>query len=489
MKFNYKILIVLILGVLSLTFVSPIYATTFSFGATGDMGSGSNFQANMKLIGAQSVISTNPFNFFLAEGDLSYAAVSVSAWCQAVKDNINIGAGKPTGDTFGNNYPFELLAGNHDDSVASALIDDFTRCLPNKIPNVVLSPNYSGPTGTTNYGKEYYFDYPATNPIARFIFMSPNLTMTNGGSYSYTTGSARYNWVRDTIDSARTAGIPWVIANMHENAVDIGTKGNTVGANLWNLLLSKDASGRQRVDLILQGHDHTWQRTYGLGVGQAGCSTFTFAGYNSSCVINASNSITKNTATVLALNGTGGNGLYTINSGDVESSYFGAWMGSTSGSESKPAGGNGTYGLTRITISDSPLKLTAQYMRASGGNYTDSFSILGSNVTPGPTTPTPSRSPSPSPSRSPSHSPSPTPTRSPTPTPTRSPSPTPTRSPSPTASPVLKTGDINRDGSVNILDYTLLANAMGTSNAASDLNHDGIVNILDFTILSSNFGT
>ncbi len=61
-----------------------------------------------------------------------------------------------------------------------------------------------------------------------------------------------------------------------------------------------------------------------------------------------------------------------------------------------------------------------------------------------------------------------------------------TNSPSP--SPLTKTGDINTDGFVNILDYTLLANAFSTNNTAADLNSDGIVNILDFTILSNNFG-
>ncbi len=69
------------------------------------------------------------------------------------------------------------------------------------------------------------------------------------------------------------------------------------------------------------------------------------------------------------------------------------------------------------------------------------------------------------------------------------PSPTPTNSPTPSPTPFTKVGDINGDGSVNILDYTLLANAFGTNNSASDLNHDGIVNILDYTILSNNFGT
>ncbi len=49
-------------------------------------------------------------------------------------------------------------------------------------------------------------------------------------------------------------------------------------------------------------------------------------------------------------------------------------------------------------------------------------------------------------------------------------------------------GDINSDGIVNILDYTLLANAFGTTDTKADLNSDGIVNILDYTILSNNFG-
>ncbi len=66
--------------------------------------------------------------------------------------------------------------------------------------------------------------------------------------------------------------------------------------------------------------------------------------------------------------------------------------------------------------------------------------------------------------------------------------PTPTSSPTPTAQPTI-TGDINNDGVVNILDYTLLSNAFGSSDPDSDLNDDGIVNILDYTILSNNFGS
>ena len=52
----------------------------------------------------------------------------------------------------------------------------------------------------------------------------------------------------------------------------------------------------------------------------------------------------------------------------------------------------------------------------------------------------------------------------------------------------LLVGDINGDGIVNILDYTLLSNAFGTNNLSADLNKDGIVNIVDYTLLSNNFG-
>ena len=49
-------------------------------------------------------------------------------------------------------------------------------------------------------------------------------------------------------------------------------------------------------------------------------------------------------------------------------------------------------------------------------------------------------------------------------------------------------GDVNRDGIVNVLDFTLLSNAFGTDDVNTDINGDGIVNVLDFTILSNNFG-
>jgi hypothetical protein len=57
----------------------------------------------------------------------------------------------------------------------------------------------------------------------------------------------------------------------------------------------------------------------------------------------------------------------------------------------------------------------------------------------------------------------------------------------------LPIGDINGDGSVNILDISLWAKAFGTTstsprwNADADINHDGKVNILDGVIVAKSF--
>ena len=49
-------------------------------------------------------------------------------------------------------------------------------------------------------------------------------------------------------------------------------------------------------------------------------------------------------------------------------------------------------------------------------------------------------------------------------------------------------GDLNNDGTVNSLDWSIMNARWGTSDAGADLNHDGIVNSLDFSILNQNWG-
>ena len=47
------------------------------------------------------------------------------------------------------------------------------------------------------------------------------------------------------------------------------------------------------------------------------------------------------------------------------------------------------------------------------------------------------------------------------------------------------TADVNGDGTVNILDLVVVANAFG--EAAPDLNGDGTVNVLDLVIVANAF--
>jgi hypothetical protein len=52
-----------------------------------------------------------------------------------------------------------------------------------------------------------------------------------------------------------------------------------------------------------------------------------------------------------------------------------------------------------------------------------------------------------------------------------------------------KTGDLNGDGKVNIIDLSIFLNYWGTTDPTADFNNDGIVNILDISILLTYWGT
>ena len=272
----------------------------------------------------------------------------------------------------GANFPFELLAGNHDaggENTDGGLIDNFLACLPNRISTMV---------GT--YGKEYYFDYPETAPIARFLLISPNTVFTNGGLYDYAQGTVHYNWVANTIDQARAAGIKWIVVGMHKTCISMGDYPcdhmDGTGPDLFNLLVNK------KVDLILHGHWHSYQRSKQLAL-SASCPSITIDGYDSNCVSGdgANGVYTKDKGSAVVITGAGGISIYNVNVHDPEAGYFVTWMGKNA---------NSTYGFTNVTISAS--QLSAQFVGARGGTFSDSFSIVSATPTP---TPTPTATPTP----------------------------------------------------------------------------------------------
>jgi hypothetical protein len=301
---------------------------SFSFGVAGDIGQNSNTTAVLNAINASGA------NFFLAIGDLSYAGSgSETAWCNFIKNVV------------GQTYPYELVAGNHEDDGPDGLISNYVMCLPHRLTTL---------TGT--YGKEFYFNYPATNPLVRFINISPNLTFPGEGTWSYSAGGARYNWVANAIDSARAAGIPWVVVTMHKFCIALVSSGSCeVGTDIMNLLVSK------KVDLYFQAHDHSYARGKQLALG-TGCSAIPTGSFDPDCVADATAPFAKGAGTVISTVGTGGQSLSSQNSGDPEAPYFQTFMSS-----------NLTYGFMKVTVSSTSLNV--QFVRGAGGSFTDSFTI------------------------------------------------------------------------------------------------------------------
>jgi PKD repeat protein len=305
------------------------------FTAVGDFASTTNAGAVLTKIDALDS------DFTLALGDLSYgAATAEETWCNFVKARV------------GQGYPFELVSGNHESNGQNGDINDFAACLPNQLPGAI---------GT--YGKQYYVDVPADNPIVRFVMISPGLPFPDGNT-DYSEGSARYLWTAQAIDSARASGVPWVVVGMHKPCITVGKYLCESGSDVFNLLLEK------KVDLILSGHEHTYQRSHQLAQ-RSGCTTLAPqpAAYDSDCVVDTDGTFAAGAGSVAMVVGTGGNSLYDITAGDPESNYFAA----TAGLNKSP-----TWGALDVTATDQSLQ--ASFAQAAGASFSDSFTITRSTT-------------------------------------------------------------------------------------------------------------
>lgn len=321
------------------------------FVATGDYGRTAN--TDKVLARMNTLFQTDNIAFHLGIGDLSYGSSGQeSSWCTYMRNGI------------GSGVPFVLLAGNHeDDRRANGYIGNFIAA-PDCFPDPISA------TGT--YGAQYWFDYAGQ---ARIIMIAPGLPVF-GKTYRYRAGSTEYLWLSQAIDSARAAGIPWVIVGMHMNCLTMGIKGcheldpgGSGADDLLNLLIAK------KVDLVLQGHDHTYQRSKQLAH-SPGCTVlrgdYSAAGgatavYDPDCVADDGSDAAypKGAGVVFVISGLGGNDIYPVNAGDPEAPYFAKWMGSGSA-------GSG-YGFLSFTIQGN--RLTGEFIPAEAGGFTDSFTI------------------------------------------------------------------------------------------------------------------
>lgn len=298
------------------------------FTASGDIGAGEQSAAVL-----DQVAGIRP-DLHLALGDLSYdTAGAEQAWCDFVTAKV------------GTEIPFELLAGNHESAGRNGNINDFSACLPNRLPGLV---------GT--YGRQYYVDVPQANPLVRFIMISPGLVYPDG-PWDHAEGSERYQWTAQAVDGARKAGIPWVVAGMHKPCLSVGRYVCDPGADILNLLVSK------RVDLVLSAHEHLYARSKQLALGSS-CEAITPGEFTDECVSDGDGNLVRGTGTILAIAGTGGAALRDVDGSDTEAEYFAA----QSGLNREPSHGN-------LDIRVTADALTARFVPVAGGTFTDAFTI------------------------------------------------------------------------------------------------------------------
>lgn len=337
-----------VLSVLSLNgdnWVRANAATSFTFAAAGDFGQNANTNASLIRLAASGA------SLFLALGDFSYRnGSSENHWCGIVRSHV------------GQNYPFELLAGNHEDGEEirppDGYIGNYTICMPNQIGPIV-----------GDYGREYYFDYPAVNPLARFILISPGLNFSepNGKSdfYNYDNGSSHYVWTASTIDGARSGSIPWVIVGMHKVCLSAGMFECHIGAylsirpDIIQLLIEK------HVDLVLQGHDHNYQRSKQL-------NCVTAEQFQNSCVVNSGSDgfYNRGAGTVFVVDGTFGASQdgFDVHLSEPDAEYFAKFMA--------PNVNGVEYGFVKYTVSTDGIRAQTNF----DGSFQDSFQIGNSGI-------------------------------------------------------------------------------------------------------------
>lgn len=314
--------------------LSRAEGSAFSFAAAGDLAQTPTTNASLARLPSSGA------NFFLALGDLSYReAGEEPSWCNLVQSYV------------GATYPFELLSGSHEAGAEQdlgepieqpvSLIDNFVKCLPDRM----------GSTGV--YGKEYYFDYPHANPLARIILISPAMNYSFGGYYDYKAGRSHYVWLSQTIDAARSLGIPWIIVGMYKDCLSTARYSCEVSQDLTKLLIDK------KVDLVFQAHDHDYQRSK-----QLTCENPNV--FLSSCVANDGSAgiYKRGQGTIFVIQGTFGQVYYNISASRPDYPYFASAMGfNTTGKG---------HGFVVYTVSQNMIHAQTNF----SGTFSDSFTIV-----------------------------------------------------------------------------------------------------------------
>ncbi len=368
----------------AVTLPSHAVTTAFSFAASGDHRSLTATNGLASLDRLQTVGA----DFYVSLGDMSYdPSVTGDIWCGQFKAKFN---------------NIQIIPGDHDtgghNSAAFGETHSYEKYV-NGCPLTLGVPLVCGPVAGNCYGKEYYFDYPSTSPIARFIFASPKIYNITGvctqalepagnwpgcssqtgqpctdqyGCWPYAQGDIHYNWVSTAIDNARASGIKWVIVGTHKLCISASDATCSMGIAFFNMLISK------KVDLLIQAHDDAYERGKQIALNSSTCPSFATDGngytlYNSNCVVdNGSRGYyTSGTGTVVTVQGAWSDNLYNVNDTSIngganakEAPYFAELMGAnTPGAE---------HGFLKYNVTLDRISVQTYF----SSTFQDGFSII-----------------------------------------------------------------------------------------------------------------
>jgi predicted MPP superfamily phosphohydrolase len=279
--------------------------------AVGDFQCGTSAQNTVN-----NIRSKNP-NLVLALGDYSYSPTA-TCWLNIIQPIKSI---------------TKIAIGNHED-------DD----------NEDYSKYISQFGLTTPY---YSFNY---NNYVHVIVMDSDRT-------SFSSSSAQFNFVKNDLQAAsQNPNIKWIIVSLHKplysspnTCSDSACDGLESFRDIYHPLF--DQYG---VDLVLEGHTHSYQRTYPLKFNSADKSKPIQTSTNKDTYSNPDGQI-------YTIVGTGGASFHTL-SGQA---YFTATQNALAG----------RYGILDVVISNDGNKLEGKFYE-NNGPVTDTFTITKSNSAP-----------------------------------------------------------------------------------------------------------
>jgi hypothetical protein len=186
--------------------------------------------------------------------------------------------------------------------------------------------------------------------------VSPGIKFRDGQPLDYSKDSPRWRWTADAVDQAKARKIPWTVVGLHTPCFNLGAYECQPGEEFTNMLIEK------KVDLVLSGHQHIYQRTHQLGLNRD-CPDVVPDTFSRQCLAETDDTMVQGRGTVFATIGIGGVGLHDVREDDPEVGYFAAWSGKNR---------KATYGTLKVNVSRESL---AAELVPAEGSFTDSFEI------------------------------------------------------------------------------------------------------------------